>query len=249
MTGSRRPALLLAIALLVLLPWHRVFAAEIVMTSPYWAGFTSPDGRGLYHDLMRAVFALRGDTVRHLEAPAKRGLVLLREGQADVYTCRTEAGDGLELGGLPMYEGEFHALFLRRTFPDWRGPASMANRRLVWRLGYYLPDDFPVPVRYDETTTGIEALKRVVRGSADFYIDDFNLIAETVNEYPGGLEAQEYRIESVGFRPYYPVFAASRRGRELRQAFEDGMRTLAEQGRLRPIYERWNLPVPRAFQP
>jgi hypothetical protein len=248
MTRSCRPVLLLTVALFALLPGPSAFPAEIVTTSPYWTGFTGPGGRGLYHDLMQAVFALRGDTVRHLEAPAKRGLVMVREGQADIYTCRTAAGEGFELGRLPMYEGEFHALFLRGRFPDWQGPASLANRRLAWRLGYYAPNDFPVPVRYDETTTGIEALKRVVRGSADCYIDDYNLITETVKSYPTPLEERDFRIESVGFRPYYPVFAASPRGRELRAAFEDGMRVLAEQGKLKSIYDRWNLPMPRAYQ-
>lgn len=248
MTRPCRPALLLAVVLLALIPGRSAFTAEIVTVSPYWAGFTGPDGQGLYHDLLRAVFALRGDTVRHLEAPAKRGLVMIRDGQADIYTCRSRAEEGLELARLPMYEGEFHALFLRRVLPDWRGPASLANRRLVWRLGYYSPHDFPFPVQYDETTTGIEALKRVVRGSADCYIDDYNLIVETVNAYPAPLEERDYRIESVGFRPYYPVFAASPRGRELREAFEEGMRVLAEQGKLKPIYDRWKLPMPRAFQ-
>lgn len=222
-------------------------AGEIVTASPAWEGFTSPDGQGLYHDLMRAVFTPRGDTVRHLDVPAKRGLVMLREGNADIYTCRTNAAEGLQLARLPMYEGEYHALFLTRSFPAWNGTASMAGRRLVWRLGYYKPDDFPVPVRYAETTTGTEALNRVARGTAEFYIDDRNLILESLRNYPNRIDVTEYRIESVGFRQYFPVFAASPRGDELRAAFEEGMMKLAKEGALRPIYDTWRLPMPRAY--
>lgn len=223
-------------------------AGEIITGSPSWKGFTSPDGQGLYHDLMRAAFAERGDTVRHLEVPAKRGVVMLREGQIDVYTCDTAAAPGMQLAETPMYEGEFHALFLSGAFPNWNGVESMADRLLVWRLGYYSPADFPVPVRFEETTTGTDALNRVVHRSADFYIDDVNLILETVRAYPAALDAKAYRIESVGFRQYFPMFSGSARGNELRRAFEEGMHSLAEQDRLRPIYEKWNLPMPRAYR-
>jgi ABC-type amino acid transport substrate-binding protein len=222
--------------------------AEVIITgSPSWKGFTSPDGQGLYHDLMRAVFEERGNSVRHLEVPAKRGVVMLRDGQIDVYICDTAAAPGMQLAETPMYEGEFHALFLSGAYPNWNGVESMAGRLLVWRLGYYSPEDFPVAVRFEETTTGIDALNRVVHGSADFYIDDVNLILETVRDYPSALDAKEYRIESVGFRQYFPMFARSSRGNELRRAFEEGMRSLAAQDRLRQAYEKWGLPMPRAY--
>lgn len=248
MTRPRLHALFLTVVLFAMIPAFSALAGEVITVSPYWKGFTGPDGQGLYHELMNAVFARRGDTVRHLEVPAKRGLLMVREGQADIYTCQTKAEDGLELARVPMYEGEFHALFLSRTFPNWSGVTSLENKRLVWRLGYYSPDDFPVPVQLDETMTGIEALKRVVRESSDCYIDDYHLITETVNTYQPPLNSGTYRIESVGFRQYAPVFSTSPRGRELREAFEQGMRALAEQGMLLPIYEKWKLPMPRVYQ-
>jgi hypothetical protein len=224
-------------------------AEDVLTVSPSWQGFTSADGQGLYHDLVRAVFESRGDTVRHQEVPAKRGLIMVREGQADMYMCDTEIFNGLQLGGVPMYEGEFHALFLTDEFPKWNGVQSLKNRRLVWRLGYYTPADFPVPVKFHETRTGSDALTRVLRGTADFYIDDANLIRETIDALVYELDTDLYRIESVGFRQYFPVFAVSERGRKLRETFEKGMLDLAGQGRLRPIYDKWNLPMPRAFQP
>jgi hypothetical protein len=242
---SRKIAFLALISILFALSAH---AGEVITASPSWKGFTSPDGQGLYPDLMRAVFQLRGDTVRHLDVPAKRGLIMVREGQADIYTCKAESVAGLQLAQLPMYEGEYHALFLTKVFPQWDGTSSMANRRLVWRLGYYAPKDFPVPIEYGETTTGTDALKRVLRGAADFYVDDLHLIMETVRSYPAAIDEKDYRIESVGFRQYFPVFSLSERGNELREAFEQGMRMLAEQGKLRPIYDKWGLPMPRVYQ-
>jgi ABC-type amino acid transport substrate-binding protein len=239
--------LLLATVIMLLFP-SAVRADDVLTASPYWQGFTSADGQGLYHDLMRAIFEPGGKSVRHVEVPAKRGIIMVREGSVDIYTCTSESATGLQLASEPMYEGEYHAIFRKSTFPDWDGAASMANRRVAWRLGYYATRDFAVPVQPSETYNGVEALERVVRGGADFYVDDLHLIMESMKAYDANLDENEFRIESVGFRQYFPAFSDSARGQELRQTYEQGMRRLAEQGRLAPIYEKWNLPMPRVYQ-
>jgi hypothetical protein len=248
MFSCLKPYLLMLWALIFALLAVTAQAGEVVTASPSWRGFTSSDGQGLYHDLLRAIYEPGGETVRHLEVPAKRGLIMVREGQADIYTCRPETADGLQMAALPMYEGEYHALFRTAAFPDWDGVRSMANMRVVWRLGYYAPKDFPVPIHHAEALSGVEALQRVIREAADFYVDDRNLIMESFSALGASLDEAKFRIESVGFRQYFPLFSTSERGRELRRIFEEGMNSLAQQGKLRPIYEKWNLPMPRVYQ-
>ena len=248
MIRCRNPYIILVVGLIMFLAPRPIRAGEVLTASPYWKGFTSPDGQGLYHDLMRAIFEPGGNTVRHLEVPAKRGMIMVREGTVDIYTCRSEAESGLQLGREPMYEGEFHALFRKNAVPYWDGVASMADKRVVWRLGYYSFKDFPVRIQHSETTDGVEALQRVVRGGADFYVDDLNLIRESVHLYQPPLDPDDFRIESVGFRQYFPVFSDSKRGQMLRLAYEQGMRNLARQGKLAQIYAKWNLPMPRTYQ-
>lgn len=248
MFSYRNPRVILLVSLMALLLPASIRAEEVLTASPYWHGFTSPDGQGLYHDLMRAIYEPGGNTVRHLEVPAKRGLIMVREGTVDIYTCRSEPEEGMQLADEPMYEGEFHAFFRKDAVPDWDGVTTMANRRAVWRLGYYSPRDFPFRVQFDETTTGLEALERVMLGGADFYVDDLHLILESMSASTASLDPNDFRIESIGFRQYFPVFATSERGQRLRAAFEQGMRRLADQDRLAPIYAKWNLPMPRAYQ-
>ena len=248
MSNCRKPYILVLGALIFALLVVTTHAGEVVTASPSWKGFTSSDGQGLYHDLLRAIFEPGGDTVRHLEVPAKRGLIMVREGQADIYTCKSESVDGLQMAALPMYEGEYHALFRAAAFPYWDGVRSMANMRVVWRLGYYEPKDFPVPIQHSEALSGVEALQRVIREGADFYVDDHNLILESLNALGTPLDETKFRIKSVGFRQYFPLFSTSERGGKLRKTFEDGMNSLAAQGKLLPIYERWNLPMPRVYQ-
>lgn len=239
--------LLFAAFIMLLLP-AAVRADEVLTASPYWQGFTSADGQGLYHDLMRAIYEPGGKTVRHLEVPAKRGRVMVREGTVDIYTCLPQAVTGLQLAAEPMYEGEYHAIFRKSAFPDWNGAKSMMNKRVAWRLGHYSTRDFAIPVQPSETYSGVEALERVVRGRADFYVDDLNLIKESMQALATPLDESEFRIESLGFRQYFPAFTDSPRGRELRETFEQGMRRLSDQGRLAPIYHKWGLPLPRAYR-
>jgi len=248
MIKSPNPHMLLLVGIFVLFLPASLRADEVLTASPLWEGFTSKDGQGLYHDLARAIYGPSGKTVRHLEVPAKRGRIMVREGTVDIYTCIPHAMDGLLLAAEPMYEGEYHAIFRKSAFPHWNGTKSMANRRVAWRLGHYTARDFAVPVQPSETYSGVEALERVVRGGADFYVDDLNLIMESLRSFTTPLDESAFRIESVGFRQYYPAFADSPRGRELCATFEQGMRSLASQGRLAPIYEKWGLAMPKAYQ-
>lgn len=248
MFSCRKSYFLMLWALIFALIAVAAHAGEVVTASPSWKGFTSRDGQGLYHDLMRAIYEPGGETVRHLEVPAKRGLIMVREGQADIFTCRAETVDRLQMAALPMYEGEYHALFRTTAFPHWDGVRSMANMRVVWRLGYYEPKDFPVPIKHSEVLSGVEALQKVIREGADFYIDDRNLIMESFSALGTPLDEAKFRIESVGYRQYFPLFSTSERGTKLRKTFEEGMNSLAQQGRLRPIYDKWNLPMPRVYQ-
>ena len=219
----------------------------ITTTSPSWAGFTSPDSQGLYHDLIHAVFAPAGFTVRHVEVPAKRGMVMLHELQADIYLGHTDPEEGIILSSRPLYEGQFHAIFRTEAFPDWHGPASMTNRRVTWRLGYYSSDDIPVPVQFREATTGVSALQRLIQNGTDFYIDDKLLILESLREAGINPDPSIFRIEPIGFRQYYPAFPPTLHGQELRSIFEAGMDRLAAQDKLRPIYAKWDLPMPRIY--
>ena len=102
MSNCRKPYILVLGALIFALLVVTAHAGEVITASPSWKGFTGSDGQGLYHDLLRAIFEPGGDTVRHLEVPAKRGLIMVREGQADIYTCKSDSEDGLQMAALPM---------------------------------------------------------------------------------------------------------------------------------------------------
>lgn len=248
MNQRRSSALVLIIVFLMVLLASASHGRTITTASPSWAGFTSPDSQGLYHDLIQAVFSPAGFSVRHVEVPAKRGMIMLHQIEADIYLGQPDPAEGIIISRLPLYEGQFHAAFLTTTVPDWTGVSSMADKRVVWRLGYYTPANFPVPIQLRETSTGVDAMQRLMQNGTDFYVDDRHLILESMRDAAINPEQSGVRIEPIGFRHYYPAFTDNRHDRELREIFEKGMTDLATRDKLRPLYTKWNLPMPRIYE-
>lgn len=220
---------------------------QVVSVSPAWHTFTNQDGTGLYHEILSAVFTARGITVAHQYTNATRGLHMVQKGLADVYTCRPEVDDfpDLMLAAYPMYEGQFHAFFKKSRIADWHGESSLAGRKVVWRRGYYKASEFTVAITVLEADTGDSALTQVVLGRGDVYIDDINLIRESLSRMQSGaVSMDDYRIEPVGRRSYYPVLKRSARGAAIMSVYDTGIERLHRSGELRKIFEKWHHPYP-----
>lgn len=220
---------------------------QVISTSPSWNTFTNPDGTGLYHEILGAIFTPLGIKVTHeYNTTANRGLYMVQKGLADIYTCRNEIDDfkGPVLARHPMYEGKFFALFPKNRVKDWQGVSSLANRKVVWRQGYYKESEFKVKMIVFEADSGVLALGQVILGRVDFYIDDLNLIKESISQNRLSCDMNDFRIEPVGKRSYHPVFNISFRGKEIMNLYDRGIERLHRSGELRKIFKKWNHPYP-----
>jgi len=215
----------------------------IITAGPSWERFTREDGHGLYHDIIRQVFA--GYTVKHFYVPTVQANSMVAIGRADIKLCETKEIESLVLASLPMYENRFYALFLRKKIDPRAGTVSLEGKKVVWREGYYSAMDFPVPVDFTEVRSGESALQMVVHGRADFYIDDLNLIKKSFEAAGENFDPQKFAIESVGARKYFPVFADTSRGQTLRKHYEQEMERLYREGALQKIYDYWDFPMPK----
>ncbi|WP_084681305.1 substrate-binding periplasmic protein [Desulfospira joergensenii] len=224
---------------------------QVVSTSPSWNKFTNIDGTGLYHEILARIFNPHGIQVTHRYTNAKRGIYLVKNDIADIYTCRTDVYDlpDLVLAQYPMYEGEIHAFFKKDRVKNWQGVSSLTNQRVVWRWNYYNRSEFPTEIFVLETDTGEDALGQVVLGRGDFYIDDLNLIKESISKAGLSIDMDEYRIEPVGKRSYYPVFKKSPRGKFLMDLYETGMKNLHWSGELKKIFMKWQFSYPAYEMP
>lgn len=220
---------------------------QVISTSPSWNTFTNQDGTGLYHEILGAIFSPLGIKVTHeYNTTANRGLYMVQKGLADIYTCRNEIKDfkGLVLARHPMYAGQFFALFPKKRVKDWQGASSLANRKVVWRSGYYRESEFKVKLIVFEADSGVSALNQVILGRLDFYIDDLNLMKESISQNQLPLDMNDYRIEPVGKRSYLPVFNISFRGKAVMDLYDRGIERLHRSGELRKIFQKWSQPYP-----
>lgn len=219
---------------------------QVISTSPSWNTFTNQDGTGLYHEILGAIFNPLGIQVMHKYTNANRGLYMVQKELADVYMCRNEINDfpGLTLARHPMYEGKFYAIFQKKRVKDWQGVSSLANRNVVWRQGYYRESEFEVKMNLFEADSGASALAQVILGRLDFYIDDLNLIRESISQNQHPFDMNNYRIEPVGTRAYHPIFKISFRGKTIMDLYDKGIVRLHKSGELRKIFGKWHHPYP-----
>lgn len=237
-----RAVLVLLSVLMTALPLQADSGKTIRTAGPSWENFTNEDGSGLYHEIIREVFA--GYEVQHLYVSTVQANSMVAIGRADIKMCETKEIDSLILARLPMYENDFYALFLWEVIGKWEGIQSLNGKKVVWRKGYYSELDFDVPVKFTEVRSGESALKMVRYGRADFYVDDINLIKHSFQSAGETFNPEIYGVEKVGSREYFPVFANTPRGRNLREYYEQEMLRLYKQGSLQEIYKRWNFNIP-----
>ena len=234
--------------LLVLVPTASASAEEavtrIIVVGPSWANFTNKDGTGLYHDILREIFTPLGIEVVHEYMPTPRAYEQVAAGLADMQTCSASIRPPLIMAKHPMYEGDFSALYKEDRLGAWRGIETLRGRKCAWRIAYYDEESFPVPVQVHEVKTGREALDLVLRDRVDFYVDDRNLLHETLTSVETLMAPDQFNIQTIGRRSYLPVFNDTPRGRHIMHLYDEGMARLHGSGRLEEIFRRWGQPLP-----
>lgn len=217
--------------------------SEVVSAGPSWNSFTNKDGTGLYHEVLDAVFALYGVKVRHEYVPSDRADELVRLGWADMMTCDDRAELPLRLARYPLFVNDYFVFFNKDRIGPWKGPDSLRGKEIVAQKGFYHTWDFPVPVRIREMSSGARCLEMVLLGRSDFYVDDLSFIKDSISKV-SKFDRRKYDFRKAGKRSYHPMFNTTPRSDVVIKMYDDGMRTLHEQGALRPIYEKWEHPYP-----
>ena len=235
-----------ALLLIVLLTQNAEAAAvdEVISTSPSWDTFTNPDGTGLYHEILREVFALYGIPVRHEYAKSNRSEELVKLDLADMMTCDDMADPPLTLARYPLYANDFYVFFNKKRSGKWKGVQSLQGKEVLSQPGYYSEKNFPVPVKIKSVMTGVQGVSMILMDRSDFYVDDLTLMSQSLKKNTLDYDEDDFSIEKVGERAYFPLFNTSKRGRQIMKMYDDGMYRLHKEGKLRPIYEKWGYQYP-----
>ena len=224
----------------------RAVPGQVRLVSEEWIDYTNADGTGLAWDVLRKVFEPTGVEVKLQTAPYSRSVGLVKRGEADAWvgSYKEEEDDNL----YPRWHYDMDHIY---TLGLASKPAptleDIGKHRLAWVRGYdfqyYLPgteDCLKVQhCREIQRREGI--LPMLEHNRVDFYID-----ALTEVDYVLGQASNPalFRRTHLVELPLYLAFGNNERGKALRALFDERMDTLARNGELKPIFDRWQQPYP-----
>jgi polar amino acid transport system substrate-binding protein len=215
-------------------------ALQISVASEVWAGHSNADGSGLAWDLLRAVFAPVGVTLKTTSVPYTRALGLAQRGKVDAALgLYLNEAEGVSYARRPYADDAVVALGLASSPTP--SLATLGNYRLIWVRGYAFQSQMPNLTHYQEVQRRDGITQMLTQGRADFYIDDDEEVANLVaaSEHP-----QAFKQTPLQYLPLYLGFAQTEQGQRLQKLYEQRMDELIKAGTLRPIFARYQQHYP-----
>ena len=197
-----------------------------------WPGFCHRDGKGVYLDVVRAIYEPLGHEVKLHMVPHKRALAVVsqKEGDMAMGVYRGEV-PGVHQPDYPDSADYVSVVMQKRWLPHWAGEHSLKEQEVLWLRGWAFDKFIPEPMRWFEIDSHEMALQLLIKGRYRYYLTDGAL-------YPEGSLPPELVQVFLRWIPTYPIFADTPKGRQLHGLWDPGMRTLIRQGKLAEIYRQ-----------
>lgn len=219
---------------------------EIVVVSEPLAGLATPEGNGLYWDLLRAVYEPLGIAVVHNSVPLKRAKLMIATQYADAMLGhhRGDANNML----FPQWHYAAHTI--TAIFPkgaiDWQGELSLQGKRAAWIRGADYQSYLTVELPFEEKNDHLGPLLMLAAKRVDLVLDDRQALEKTFRIHAtklqqAGIHRADYQIEHVMQLKLYPAFADTAKGRKLAQLFDEQIPKLISSGKMRALYDKWGV--------
>lgn len=219
-------------------------AETVLWVTESWHNFTDKDGSGLYNDIVKAVFAEHQLDI--INMPWKRSLIEVKKGSAGI-TGATSIVEGYIAPRYPILATPISILFIKDklSFTDMSSLeehvgvwASPFEDELFQEIEKGLLNGFSVQERKT-------AYKLLVSGRADYFIDakalHQNWLQTQKAKDKDAIHGSGYQLEDIHRSNLYMIFTDNARGQRLKTLFDSGMDKLIQQGRLRKLYEKYDL--------
>lgn len=215
---------------------------EIRFLSDSWENVTNKDGTGLCWELFQKVYEPVGVKVTFDIVPYARSVRMVQDKQTDAAVGVYKDEFDKALFGKWHYLSDIVLVaFKKGKVENWEGEASLSGR-IGWMRGYAFNEYLKENIKFDETDDRKAALKMLLMGRLDFFID-------TEAELKAALEtdavnADDFQVETLLKLNVYLAFADTERGRRLMTIYDDRMAQLVASGELKPLYKKWQLTYP-----
>jgi len=219
---------------------------SIQIVTPFWENFTNKDGTGLYFEIVREVYEPAGIRMKFRIVPWKRAKKLIYGAKADALLGEYREAEFL-MPRYPLYVEKTDAVYKKDALPGWEGPKSFVGKRLIWLRGYdyheTLAEELDIKqIKWDEVDTHAQAWGMIDEGRADFYMDAAVDIQQYIRK--NAVKTDQYEIRNVYTNNVYMEFAKTPRSGELIKIYDQRIPELLKNGRLKQIYEKWDMEFP-----
>lgn len=218
----------------------------IRIATPVWENLTHKDGTGLYFDLIRMVYEPRGIALDFEITPYKRAQVLIAKGKADALPAAYYDPNYEKNNIYPLYPMDTEVasvVYKKGAISDWQRQSSMKGKKVVSLRGYVYNEYLDVNVEYHEVDRREQAWEMMEIGRMDFYMDargDLNAFLQNHK-----IDLARYAIQDVLHKKLYLWFGKNDRTRELVKIYDQRIPELSESGKLKALFEKYQLPMPR----
>lgn len=205
-----------------------VKADTIVVAAANWQGVSEPEGKGIYLELISAIY--QNDNVQFDVSTYGRAKKLMERGEVDIL--------------VGAYKEEFPAPHYAHWHLDMESPIiaifntdkmvmsstdDLENKVVAWVKGYNFQDYLERPVHHYAVDNFFDALTLLNHGKVDVVLDyDYNIPSDEVISLG--------RFEVVDAKPIWLVFQNNQRGSELKLRYDQGIERLRSNGQLATIY-------------
>ena len=209
--------------------------------TPSWEGYVDENGKGLYFDVISAVYEPEGIQITINFRPWPRALFEVENGLAD-FTGADSRTSKFAQPKTPILRSP-EVVFLRKAaIPSYRNIESLNKKSGVWVSGYTdnLPDQIKKHLKGKGNPSRDAAFQMVLLGRADYFLDNDYQLAQTMNKFAGKFDTSEFQVATVYSEDLYMCFTKSQRGQRLADIFDQRMKKLSDAGELKRIYAKWN---------
>lgn len=213
---------------------------EVLWVTETWHNFTEQDGQGLYHEIVDAVFAHAGITVKKEYVPFKRALYLLKKERADL-TLGVIRSESLLMSAQPILSSKL-SLIYNKDKVAWSSKSDLTKYVGTWPEAY--ENEFGI--KGNRQLNGFASSNRdtaivsLLNGKADYYVDTHGMMKQTLSPLDKEL-LKNYNIRAFEAVHLRAAFPDSKRGRAIKAIFEESYSSLIRTGALDQIYNKFGV--------
>lgn len=200
-----------------------------------WPGFCQKDGKGLYLEVVRAIYQPHGYQVTHHIVPYKRALAVIAKKGGDIAmgVYRDEVS-GVKQSGYPASADDLTVFMLKKWQLQWQGEKSLEGQKVMWRRGWAFDKYIDATMKWHEIDSDEMAFQLLDKERYRYYLTAGVLFVDEA--IPPDLHRAFLR-----WIPTYPIFADTQQGNRMLQLWDKGMVELIRSGALAEIYKRYQL--------